>query len=195
MIFHPLLLATYLVTIVGYYFPVMLSVSPRNFNVILGFVFCFTFILPAVNIMMFRYFGTISSYRMQARNDRVIPFVAISIIYVVMVFLFYNKLPISENFNKLMTIVASLVVLSTMITFFYKASIHSLGAAGMIGILLPLNKAVENNAFLWPTAIAMMMAGLIMSSRLYLNAHTFNEVLTGAMAGFIVGFAGMLIMF
>lgn len=195
ILFHPLLLATYLVTIIGYYFPGMLAISPRNFNIVLGFVFCFTFILPVVNIIMFRYFGTISSFSMLSRNERIIPFIAITIIYVVMVFLFYSKLPISENFNKLMTIVASLVVLSTILTFFYKASIHSLAAAGIIGILLPLNKAIENNALLWPTAIAFSIAGLIMSARLYLNAHTFNEVLAGAFAGFTVGFTGMLIMF
>jgi membrane-associated phospholipid phosphatase len=195
VIFHPLLLATYLVAILGFYFPVMLSISPRNFKIILGFVFCFTFILPVVNIIMFRYFGTISTFSMSSRRERIIPFLAITIIYVVMVFLFYNKLPISQNFNKLMALVASLVILSTIITFFYKVSIHSLAASGLIGIMLPLNKAIENNALLWPTAWVLLISGLIMSARLYLNAHTFNEVLTGAMAGFIVGFAGMLIMF
>jgi membrane-associated phospholipid phosphatase len=65
----------------------------------------------------------------------------------------------------------------------------------MIGILLPLNKAIENNALLWPTAITILLTGIIMSARLYLNAHTINEVITGALAGFTIGFAGMLIMF
>jgi len=195
VIFHPLLLATCLVAIVGFYFPVMLSISPQNFNIILGFVFCFTFILPVVNLVMFRHFGTISSYTLHERTDRLIPFIAIAIIYVVMVFLFYNKLPISSNFNKLMVIVASLVVFSAIVTFFYKISIHSLAACGMVGILLPMNKAIENNALLWPTAIAIVLAGLIMSARLYLQAHTFNEVVTGAVAGFTIGFAGMIIMF
>ena len=195
IVFHPLLLATYLVTIVGFYFPVMLAISPRNFNIILGFVFCFTFILPVVNIIMFRYFGTISSYTLHSRSERLVPFVAIMIIYLVMIFLFYNKLPLSANFNKLMTIVTALVVVSTMITFFYKVSIHSLAVCGLVGMLLPLNKAIENNVLLWPTAITLVIAGLIMTSRLYLNAHTFNEVLTGAVTGFTIGFAGMLIMF
>jgi membrane-associated phospholipid phosphatase len=184
-----------MVTIIGFYFPLMLEISPRNFNLILGFVFCFTFILPAVNIIMFRYFGTISNYAMRERNERLVPFVAISIIYLVMIFLFYNKLPLSENFNKLMAIVTALVVVSTLITFFYKVSVHSIAASGLIGIMLPLNKAIENNVLLWPTAIALVIAGLIMSARLYLNAHTFNEVLTGALAGFSIGFAGMLILF
>ena len=195
ILFHPLLLATYLVTIVGFYFPAMFSISPQNFKIILGFVFCFTFILPVVNIIMFRYFGTIPSFTMYDRTERLIPFVAIAIIYLVMVFLFYNKLPVFANVNKLMAIVSAMVVFSAAITFFYKASIHSLAACGMIGILLPLNKAIENNALLWPTAISLTIAGLIMSARLYLNAHTFNEVLMGGLAGFSIGFVGMLIMF
>ncbi len=94
-----------------------------------------------------------------------------------------------------MTIITALVVISTLITFFYKISVHSLAACGMIGILLPLNKAIENNALLWPTSIALVIAGLIMSARLYLNAHTFNEVVVGALTGFSIGFAGMLMMF
>lgn len=195
ILFHPLLLATYLVTIIGFYFPAMLSITPQSFKIVLGFVFCFTFLLPVVNIIMFRYFGTISSYTLHVRSERLIPFVAIAIIYVVMVFLFYTKLPLSANFNKLMVIVTSLVIFSALATFLYKVSIHSLAACGMIGILLPLNKALENNILLWPTAMALVIAGLVMSARLYLNAHTFNEVIMGAVAGFTISFAGMLIMF
>lgn len=195
ILFHPLLLATYLFAIVGFYFPVMLSISPQNSKIILGIVFGFTFILPVINIIMFRYFGTISSYTLHVRTERLVPFVAIAIIYLVMIFLFYTKLPVSINFNKLMAIVTALVVFSAVATFFYKVSVHSLGASGMIGILLPLNKAIENSVLLWPTAIALVIAGLVMSARLYLNAHTFNEVIMGAFAGFSIGFAGMLIMF
>lgn len=195
LLFHPLLLATYLVAIVGYYFPVMLAISPQYLKIILGFVFCFTFILPVVNIIMFRHFGTISSYTMHARKERLIPFVAIAIIYTVMTSLFFTKLPLGINFNKLMVIITVMVLFSAAITFFYKVSIHSLAACGMIGILLPLNKAVENNMLLWPTAIALAITGLVMSARLYLNAHTFNEVMMGALTGFSIGFAGMLIMF
>jgi len=194
-VFHPLMFASYMMVIIGTYFPVMLSITPSSFKIILGFVFCFTFILPVANIIMFRYFGTISSFSMHSRSERLIPFIAISLIYIVMVFLFFKKLPLGMDFNKLMAIVAILVVTSTVITFFYKVSIHSIAASGMIGILLPMNKAIENNLLLWPTAIAMVIAGLIMSSRLYLNAHTFYEVLLGAFTGFSIGFAGMLILF
>ncbi len=194
-IFHPLLLATYLVAILGFYFPAILSIAPQNFKVILAFVFCFTFILPVVNLVMFRQFGTISSYTLRERTDRLLPFVAIMIIYLVMTFLFFNKLPFSTNLNKFMVIVAALVVFSTFLTFFFKVSVHSVAMGGMIGILLPLNKAIDSQLLLWPTVIALTIAGLVMSSRLYLNTHTSTEVSVGFVSGFAISFAAMLVLF
>ena len=146
IIFHPLLLTTYLVMLLGYYFPSMLMIAPENFKIILAFVFCFTFLLPAVNMLMFKLFGTISSYTLDSRRERIIPFLAISLIYVVTTFLFYNKLRFSQNFNHLILLVTVLVVVSTALTLLYKVSVHSLAVWGAIGIILPLNKALDNCA-------------------------------------------------
>ncbi len=194
-LFHPLLLTSYLVLLIGYYFPTMLMVAPQNMRPILAFIFCFTFILPAVNILMFKIFGTISSYTMDSRKERLVPFVAISIIYVVMTFLFYYRLPFSENFNNLMLLVTLLVVVGTLITFFYKVSIHSLAMWGGIGIIVPLNKAMEQSYLLWPTAGIIVAAGLVMSARLYLNAHTPRQIMIGGLVGFGIGFMGMILLF
>jgi membrane-associated phospholipid phosphatase len=195
ILFHPLLLTSYLVLILGYYFPSMLMIAPDRLNSILVFVFCFTFVLPAVNILMFKQFGTISDYTMTSQRERIIPFVAISLIYVVTAILFYYKLRFSQNFNNLILIIAALVVISTLITFFQKVSVHSLAIWGGIGILLPLNKAVEQNYLLWPTAIAIVAAGAVMSARLILQAHTPRQILVGSITGFLIGFSGIIILF
>jgi len=195
ILFHPLLLTSYLVLILGYYFPSMLMIAPDRFNTILVFIFCFTFVFPAVNILMFKQFGTISDYTMTAQRERIIPFVAISLIYVVTAILFYYKLPFSQNFNNLILIITAMVVVSTLITFFQKVSVHSLAIWGGIGILLPLNKAVEQNYLLWPTAVAIVAAGAVMSSRLILQAHTPRQILVGSITGFIIGFSGIIILF
>jgi len=195
ILFHPLLLTSYLVLILGYYFPSMFMIAPDKLKVILAFVFCFTFVLPAVNILMFKQFGTISDYTMTAQKERIIPFVAISLIYGVTAFLFYYKVPISKNLNSLILIITAMVVVSTVITFFQKVSVHSLAIWGGIGILLPLNKAVEQNYLLWPTAIAIVAAGAVMSSRLILQAHTPRQILVGSITGFIIGFSGIIILF
>jgi membrane-associated phospholipid phosphatase len=195
LVFHPLLLATYLLLLLGFYFPALFAISQRGFRVVLAFVFCFTFILPVVNLLMFGYFGSISSYTLQERRERLFPVSAVAVIYVVMALLFYYKLPISINFNRIIGVLTVMVVAAAVITFFYKISIHSLGAGGVVGMLLPLNKAMEDNLLLWPTAIAMVTAGAIMSARLYLDAHTPREVLYGALAGFLIGFGGIVLLF
>jgi hypothetical protein len=162
---------------------------------IAGFVFMVTFALPAFNLITFRYFGNISSLELRNHKERVLPFFFIALIYILVTGLFYYKLPISGNFIKLMIIVSTLVLVSAIVTVFYKISIHSLALWGGIGILLPLNKVVDNGALLWPTIGVIFSAGLVMSSRLLLNAHVPREILLGSLLGFALGFGGMIVLF
>jgi len=195
VIFHPLLLTTYLVLLLGTFFPALLMIAPQYLRVMIAFIFCFTFLLPVVNLIMFRMFGTISSYTLEDRKERIVPFMAIALIYLVTAFLFFFKLRFSSNFNYLLLIIALLVVAAVVLNFFVKVSVHALAAWGSIGILLPLNKAVEQPDLLWPTAAAILIAGVVMAARLYLNAHTPREILVGSISGFLIGFFGVLSFF
>ncbi len=194
-IFHPLLFATYLVLMLGGLIPRFLLIPSGHVVVFVGFVFVMTFVLPVANLLMFKAFGTLDSLHLPSRKERLLPFTVITIIYAVVTVLFFYKVSQNVNFNKVMLITASLVLLATVGTLFQKLSVHSLAASGAFGIMLPLNKAVENGSLLYPTVIVLVIAGLVMTSRLYLNAHTPREVLSGAMLGFGGGFFGMLILF
>ena len=94
-----------------------------------------------------------------------------------------------------MLIVAALVLAATVATFFAKVSVHSLAVCGALGIMIPLNKAVSDGSLLIPTLVILSLAGIVMSSRLYLNAHTPREVLYGAVIGLAAGFLGMIFLF
>ncbi len=193
VIFHPLLLSTYLVLVLGYFFSAMLMVSPGHLWLMASFVFAFTFVVPVVNLLIFRYLGSVKSLKMESRQERVMPFIFIAALYVLVAFLFFYKLPFSANFNKLMIVVAVLVLTSTVVTFFLKVSVHSLSIGGMVGILLPLVRFAP--ALLWPTAGIIALSGVIISSRLLLDAHTPRETLIGSLAGLVVGYGGMVILF
>jgi membrane-associated phospholipid phosphatase len=195
VVFHPLLLTSYLVLLLGTYYPSMLMIAPSSFKIIIVFVFCFTFVFPVINLYIFKVFGTISTFTMVSRAERIIPFAAILLIYSVTTILFYARLSFSQNFNHLMLIVTLLVFASTILTLFQKVSVHSLSIWGGIGILLPLNKAIEQSSLVWPTALAIVAAGAVMSSRLYLNAHTPRQILIGSLTGFAIGFFGIIILF
>lgn len=193
-VFHPLLFTTYLVIVLGFLMPRFLLIPPAAIWKFAGFVAVITFVFPAANLVMLKAFGSISSLEMAERKDRVLPFLMIAVFYGVVCSMFYYKVSVNVNFNKLMLIVTALTVVAAVVTFFFKISVHSLAMGGALGILLPLNKAAEGE-LLYPAAALIVLAGVVMSSRLYLQAHTLREVGYGAAAGFLVGFSGMIILF
>lgn len=134
---------------------------------------------------------------MEDREERIKPFIFITVLYLFFTWLLFqrNGFRLGDNLFNLLVIIDSLVIFSLLITFFYKASIHSVGIWGVIGILLPLNKVIDDYAIFVVTLVALVLAGLVMSARLQLNAHTPREVLVGAVAGFSIGFFGMLLLF
>ncbi len=146
---------------------------------------------------MFRLLGVIKDVLMEDRAERIKPFLMIGLLYAAFTYMLSVKFKISlgDNVFNLMLIIDAFVLFSLLITFFYKASIHSLGIWGIIGILLPLNKVIDDNAIFISTLAAVVLAGIIMSARLHLNAHTPREVLVGSVVGFSTGFFGMLILF
>jgi membrane-associated phospholipid phosphatase len=134
---------------------------------------------------------------MRDRQERIAPFILISILYSTFTYLFFARYGVSLNDNifKLMLIIDLLVLVATVITFFYKVSVHSLAIWGLLGIIIPLNRVSENNTLFIPTIVILLLAGLIMSSRLQLQAHNPREVLVGTLVGFMTSFTSMYILF
>ncbi len=197
-VFHPLLLPTGLFGMLAAFFPPALypvKIETQLYFVL--FIGIITFFLPLVNLLFFRQFGVIKSFTMADRGERVRPFLFITILYLAGTFMFYYKARIGpeDNVFKLLLIIDALVVASFLITLFYKASIHSLAICGVLGILLPLTKAAEDGSLFVPFLVTLVLAGMLMSARLQLNAHTPRQVLIGAVAGFAIAFTGMLFLF
>lgn len=193
-VFHPLLFVTYLVLMLGWFMPRFMLIPPAAMLKFAAFVSIITFVFPAANLVMLKAFGSISSLEMEVRRDRILPFVMITVFYGVVCAMFYYKVSVNINFNKIMLIATALTLVATVVTFFFKISVHSLAMGGALGILLPLNK-VADGALLLPAVVMMVLAGMVMSARLYLQAHTLREVGYGAAVGFLIGFFGMILLF
>lgn len=161
------------------------------------FVFLVTAVLPLLNVGIFKVFGTIRSFSMVSRRERLLPFVFISIIYAVVTYMFHlqARMNLHDNFLKFMVIIDLVVVVATVATFFFRVSVHSVCVWGMIGILVPLNKITEVNSIFFPTLAVIALAGFIMSARLQVGAHTSREVMWGAVLGLVAGGGGMILLF
>jgi cation transport ATPase len=198
VVFHPLLMATYLFGLLTFTLPAALDPLKEEGHLNFIFlIFCVTFMFPALNVGIFKTFGSIRTFAMRDRHERIIPFSFITILYIVVTYLFYTRTRISfsDNHLKFLIIIDALVLVGTIVTYFYKVSMHSLGICGLIGILLPLNKISEDGALFYPTVATIVLAGVVMSSRLQLNVHTPREVMVGAVLGFTTSFVLMFFMF
>jgi len=197
-LFHPLLMVTYMFSLFALYFPV--GLDPLKLDSRWTFImimFGFTFLLPAINIAMLKLFGSIRSVTLVNRRERILPFIFIAILYVVITYLLYTKTGVSlgDNLFKFLIIADALVVIAAIATLFYKVSIHSLAAWGFIGIIIPLNSLSETGALFYPSLIAIVITGLVMSSRLQLQVHSAREVMIGGILGLATSFVGMVVLF
>jgi hypothetical protein len=198
VLFHPLLMATYLFVILALTLPSALApIQPSSHITFILLIFIVTFLLPLFNIAIFKFFGTIDSITMVNRRERILPFSFVLMIYVAITYLLYSRTQISldDNFLKLMMVIDLLVVASLLATIFFKVSVHSIGIWGLIGITIPLTKISEVNALFYVTVGLILMAGIIMSSRLQLGVHTSREVMWGGVIGLATSVTGMIFLF
>lgn len=192
VLLHPLLMPTYLFLILileePFYF--MLDSSRLRF---VFFIFGLTFVVPSWFIIILRQIRLISSYTMTTKKERIIPILVIIIIYAValMLFSFNSDLNYYSNFLKIYFVILTILIECLLITLVYKISIHSFGICGVVGILGYVSYSSGSPSLLFLTLIVSIVAGIVMSARLYLNAHSINEVLLGGAMGLLTGILGM----
>lgn len=198
VVFHPLFIPTYFFSFLAWALPTSLEpVGPELQLRFLLFIFIVTCLLPFLNVGIFKAFGTIQSYAMPDRRERLMPFIFVSAIYIAVTYLFHlhGRMNLNDNFLKFMVIIDMLVVAATIATFFFKVSVHSICVWGLVGMLVPLIKITEVNTLFYPTLGVIVLAGFIMAARLQTGAHTSREVMWGAAMGLATAVGGMLLLF
>ena len=198
VIFHPLFIPTYFFSLLAWALPNSLEpIAPELQKKFILFIFIVTCVIPLLNVAIFKVFGSIKSFAMPDRRERILPFIFISVIYVAVTYLFYvqARMNLNDNFLKFMVIIDMLVVVATIATLFFKVSVHAVTVWGLIGILVPLNKITEVNSIFYPTVGVILLAGFIMAARLRMDAHNPREVMWGAVLGLATGLTGMLLFF
>ena len=194
-LFHPLLMATFL-------FGIMLFLIPSSLGTILNnrikwllllVILLTTFVLPVISLFVMKMTSGISSFKLAQKDERIVPFLLISVFYGVSAYLMAMKLNINPLVNVIFLIMATMVLMVTLITIFWKISAHAIGVGGVLGFLLSLNMKYPDNLFFWPVILWIFFTGFTLSSRLYLNAHRPLEVYMGVLFGFGFCFSGIYV--
>lgn len=184
VLFHPLLLPTYAFAIIVFTNPYMFGNYPVDMKwMIVLRVFINTFIFPGICILLLKQLGYVKSLNMEDKQERIIPYICCMTFYF-WTFMVYRKSeePIILN----TTLLGSCVTLAGVfvINIFRKISIHTAGMGCLIGLMLG-NTLFSTYNMIGVFLLTCLIAGLVGTSRLLLNAHENKEIYLGYFVGFI----------
>lgn len=187
VVFHPLLLPTYLFALILYYLPVSaLSLPVQSRWMVLGMIFFTTFLIPGLGAYTMVRMGHLDSLEMERREQRRLPLLFTGLCYAVTAYLLYRETAFDAIFHFIMSIIAASVFLAYVISLFWKVSAHSIGIGGSLGLLLILGKLLPDAFMLGPIVLGILLSGVVLSARLALHVHTPAQVYTGFFSGLLL---------
>ena len=194
ILMHPLLMPTLLFTILFYFAPIVISpISETAINKVLLVLVITTFFLPLLSVFSLiyssgRWHETLKNFTMEERKARILPFFFTTIFYGITTYMFMAKIKENNIFVIILMAITLIVLAVSVITLFTKISAHSAAASGLFGFTLAIAFKYSQHGLLFPLVGILLMAGLVMSARLYLNAHKPGEILIGCVVGFFLSF-------
>lgn len=192
VVFQPLLIPTLVFGLILYLVPEASSIPLEIKSTILLLVVLSTLAIPMITIFGLRLSGTIKSIHMVEIKDRVIPFVITCIYFLMTTYFLHEKVEIDPVLWQVLALISLTIVGLTVVTFFWKMSAHMTGMGGLVAIVIVLGIKFATFMPLYPLLGALVLSGIVGTSRLYLNAHKPLETYIGFFYGFVCCFVGFL---
>lgn len=186
ILFHPIFIPTYVVAFLVSFHPSYFAGFSAGLKLrILLITILNTAFFPAFSVGIMRGLNFIKSVMLPTQQDRIGPYLAVMIFYFWAARVFFKFEPtLDPIMPSFMTGVFLTSIAALLLNIFFKISMHAMGCGGMIGILLVI---MNSNSMLmtWPLAAALLITGLVCSSRLIVSDHAGKEIYTGLLAGVV----------
>lgn len=184
VLFSPLLVPTYGMILAAFltilrYLPVNLLCTA------VGITFVITCLIPVSIIMALFRSGMVSDPGLNERKERYLPYGAVVLCYLGCGFFFFKAsaplwLPMFFAGAALAT------VINVAVNYWWKISAHAAAMGGLVALLFRIvaSHYALYNMNLWLSTV-IILAGAVMTARVYLGRHTLRQVLAGCANGFI----------
>jgi hypothetical protein len=183
IVFHPLLVPAYGLLII-FSAPTLFGYLPFQVKKLLFLIVAINnVLLPLSLIPFFIHRNIISSWTIENRRERIIPLLLTTILYSATSYIIFRlPIPVFLKTYIFSTFFISLFV--TIINFWWKISLHSVGSGALLALILVLSFKMYTplSGYL---IISVICAGLVLSSRLWLNFHNQSQVWLGLLTGFL----------
>jgi hypothetical protein len=188
VVFHPLFLPVYGLIIIIQANPSIFQFIDRDPRLMIAIIVVNTIILPLVTILIMKGLGFVKSIQLKDRSERIAPFIAglFYMIWTVVVFYRQGDTPFMVMVLLMGALVALILVFMGTILMM-KVSVHAAAMGVSIGYLIAMAPLSEKNIIPFVIA-AILIGGMVGTSRLILKAHTEDEVYMG----FLLGLASQL---
>ena len=197
-VMHPLLMTTYLFALLFFYAsPITRPLSPAAAKYILLALFITTFVLPITSIAALRFSAlritnNFAAFSLPTRQERILPFFFTSLFYLITTYMFMAKFRVNLVLVIILGAVTVLILVVSVATLFMKVSAHAAGSGAMVGFLIGLSIRYPQSYLVVPLVIAVVLAGGVMSARLYLGLHSAKSVWLGTGLGLAVSLPAVL---
>ncbi len=184
-LFHPLILPTiglFILFRLNTHISLTLPMEVRRY--VLLMVFINTAILPVLSVLVLKRTGHIRDYLLRERAERLFPLMVAAVTFF-MTYYLLRQLQLPSLIDFYMMGATLLVLMSLVISFRWKISIHMVSLGGLTGFFIVTALLLQPNMRLLIMA-AFLISGLTAASRLQLKAHKQAHVYAGYLLGTLV---------
>ena len=191
-VFHPLFISAYVMAFIIFVHPLAYSIDDHRGKVLrfISIILCNTF-LPLFAVFLLWRLDLIKSLMLRNEKERIVPYL-ISMIFYWWTWMVFKNHADTPPFAVHFLLGAFLAVCGAWVcNIYFKISMHSiaLGGATMFFCLLGLTDPFGSGVLI---AVALLVTGLVMTSRLILSAHNNFEIWTGLFIGLLTQYVAWL---
>ena len=193
ILFHPLLLPTLVFSLIFFYLPEMvMPLLPPMFGAVLSIIGISTLLIPCAVVYTLYKMNVVATADITDRKDRFIPQALSTLVYAGTTYLLYQRLSLVPCLYIIMCSVTICMLTVTVVNFYWKISAHATGMGGFCALAFYIAFHYPYFPGLFIVAFtSLLVAALVMSSRMYLQVHTLGQVTMGFLVGFSVGLVGV----
>lgn len=142
------------------------------------------FVIPVLIFLLLKFMGVINDVGLNGRKERLIPYIVTILCFGSTAwFLAMRGAPIW--FVMFYAGGATAALINLIVNFWWKISAHAAGIAGLIALLIRMEKDVAASPqLLFWLLLTILLTGLMGSARVWLGRHTVWQVLAGYAVGF-----------
>lgn len=182
IIFHPLFIPVYVAAYLLFLHPFLFAGRPVADKIpTLASVFVNLCLLPAITVFLLWRLKFSSSILLNTQKERIIPLAAI-MLFSFWCWYVYKNIQAPQAFTNFLLGVFITIIAAWLANIYFKISLHALGTGGMLYAVINTELSTYSGNALY-MAIAVLITGIVLTSRFIVSDHKQFEVYTGLIVG------------